>query len=299
MTKHQPESPYLIPSCFDWSVTAGSSTTVMDKATVMDSIFYPIKHDIVEDTLEPIPVDVDDDIYLTTILDIDDLSCDTDPIPQPDTTKSIIFSSSTFFYETTTQAWENSSSSASTISFTSSSSSSHQALEQQRFKPFHEEKWTIRYKELLIFHNEHHHSAVPHTYPKNPQLARWVKRQRRQYKLLQDNRPSTMTPARLELLNVIGFVWDSHEVNWREKLNSLITYKQAFGDCNVASNHKDKKLATWIKCQRRQHKLYWDGKPSAMSSERIADLEKVGFEWEIRSIGSKSKDSKIAISGHI
>jgi hypothetical protein len=42
-----------------------------------------------------------------------------------------------------------------------------------------------------------------------------------------------------------------------------------------------------VKCQRRQYKLYWDGKPSAMSPERILQLEKVGFEWEIRTAASR------------
>jgi hypothetical protein len=152
-----------------------------------------------------------------------------------------------------------------------------------RFKPFHEEKWTIRYKELLSFHQLHGHAAVPHTYPANPQLARWVKRQRRQFKLRKDKRQSTMTTERLDLLTNVGFVWDSHDVNWREKLDGLEAYRREYGNCNVPSNFRDKKLATWVKCQRRQYKLYWDGKPSAMSPERILELEKVGFEWEIRS----------------
>ena len=152
-----------------------------------------------------------------------------------------------------------------------------------RFKPFHEEKWTLRYKELLSFHQLHGHAAVPHTYPANPQLARWVKRQRRQFKLRKDKRQSTMTTERLDLLTNVGFVWDSHDVNWREKLDGLEAYRREYGNCNVPSNFRDKKLATWVKCQRRQYKLYWDGKPSAMSPERILELEKVGFEWEIRS----------------
>ena len=42
-----------------------------------------------------------------------------------------------------------------------------------RFKAFHEEKWTFRYKELLEYHKDNGHAAVPHTFPKNPQLARW------------------------------------------------------------------------------------------------------------------------------
>lgn len=185
--------------------------------------------------------------------------------------------------------------------------------DQQRFKPFHEEKWSTRYTELIAFHKEHGHAAVPHTYPKNPQLARWVKRQRRQYKLREAGRPSTMTAERLELLNSIGFIWDSHDVNWKEKLNALEIYRKEFGNCNVPSNYKDKKvsynpnqsierfnrlnthlfssltkLATWVKCQRRQYKLYWDGKPSAMTTERIGELEKVGFEWEIRAAAPRN-----------
>lgn len=167
-----------------------------------------------------------------------------------------------------------------------------------RFKPFHEEKWSLRYKELLEFHKEHGHAAVPHTYPPNPQLARWVKRQRRQYKLRKDNRQSTMTTERLDMLASVGFIWDSHDVNWREKLDTLITFRKENGHCNVPSNYSDKKLATWVKCQRRQYKLYWDGKPSAMSPERILELEKVGFEWEIRSTvsrgGSKTVPSQLA-----
>jgi Helicase associated domain len=151
-----------------------------------------------------------------------------------------------------------------------------------RFKPFHEEKWSLRYNELLEFHKIHGHAAVPHTYPANPQLARWVKRQRRQYKLRRENRQSTMTTDRLDLLSSVGFVWDSHDVNWREKLFALENYRKQFGNCNVPSNFRDKKLATWVKCQRRQYKLYWDGKPSAMGPDRILELEKIGFEWEIR-----------------
>eukprot|EP00977_Amphora_coffeiformis_P029134 scaffold38992_cov176-Amphora_coffeaeformis.AAC.1 len=168
------------------------------------------------------------------------------------------------------------------------------ALDSQRFKRFHEEKWSHRYKELLAFHREFGHSAVPHTFPRNPQLARWVKRQRRQYKLRCDSRPSTMTLERLEMLDSVGFVWDSHDVNWREKLTALDDFRREHGHCNVPSNYTDKKLATWVKCQRRQYKLHIDQKPSAMTEQRIAELEKRGFEWEIRSTAGKVKPATVS-----
>lgn len=160
-----------------------------------------------------------------------------------------------------------------------SDSSSH-----SRFKPFHEEKWNARLKELVRYRQDHGDCLVPHTYNPNPQLARWVKRQRRQYKLMLEGRASTMTPERLQILNDIDFVWDSHEAAWHEKLKELQAYRKHYGNCLVPSNYKkNPQLATWVKCQRRQYKLYWEGRASAMTPERIVQLENIGFEWEIRS----------------
>jgi hypothetical protein len=116
--------------------------------------------------------------------------------------------------------------------------------------------------------------------------------------LRKDNRQSTMTTERLDLLSSVGFIWDSHDVNWREKLDTLMVYRNEHGHCNVPSNYRDKKLATWVKCQRRQYKLYWDGKPSAMSPERILELEKVGFEWEIRSTIARNNSNNGSNNGN-
>lgn len=160
------------------------------------------------------------------------------------------------------------------------------AADGARFKPFHEEKWDQKLQELIDFRAANGHTLVPHTYDPNPQLARWVKRQRRQYKLMQAGKTSTMTPARVQILEQVGFVWDSHEVGWREKVQELDQYRSQHGDCLVPSSYRDNpQLATWVKCQRRQYKLYWEGKPAGMNPERIAELDRVGFCWEIRPNG--------------
>jgi hypothetical protein len=164
-------------------------------------------------------------------------------------------------------------------------------------------------------------SQVPHTYKENPPLARWVKRQRYQYKLKVENKQSTMTDERIILLENIGFIWDSHAAAWAEKLNELKDYAQlrsdwyvtlkknntrASPDCwrnrqdevphtsyslvrrsnynsNVPSTYPENpQLATWVKCQRRQYKLLRDGKTSNMTLERIVELEQIGFVWEVR-----------------
>eukprot|EP00562_Extubocellulus_spinifer_P004922 CAMPEP_0178513734 /NCGR_PEP_ID=MMETSP0696-20121128/23638_1 /TAXON_ID=265572 /ORGANISM="Extubocellulus spinifer, Strain CCMP396" /LENGTH=326 /DNA_ID=CAMNT_0020143763 /DNA_START=115 /DNA_END=1095 /DNA_ORIENTATION=- len=159
-----------------------------------------------------------------------------------------------------------------------------------KFRAFHEKKWDERLLELRAFRKEHGHSLVPHTYPSNPQLARWVKRQRRQHKLLQEGKASTMTPDRAKLLESLGFVWDSHNAAWTEKTHDLRQYRAKYGDCLVPSAFKpNPQLATWVKCQRRQYKLYWEGKPSAMTPQRIAELEEMGFVWELRSSARRTK----------
>ena len=115
-----------------------------------------------------------------------------------------------------------------------------------RFKPFHEEKWDQKLTELIEFRAANGHTLVPHTYDPNPQLARWVKRQRRQYKLMQTGKTSTMTPERVAILEEAGFVWDSHEVSWREKVQELVQYREKHGDCLVPSSYRDNpQLATW------------------------------------------------------
>ena len=153
-----------------------------------------------------------------------------------------------------------------------------------RFRAFHEKKWDERLLELRSFRQQHGHSLVPHTYPSNPQLARWVKRQRRQHKLMEEGKQSTMTPERCELLESLGFVWDSHQAAWSEKIQDLRRYQAQNGHCLVPSSYKaNMQLATWVKCQRRQYKLHSEGRPSAMTPQRISELESIGFVWELRS----------------
>ncbi len=153
----------------------------------------------------------------------------------------------------------------------------------RRFRPYQAEQWTEKFEELLEFRKLRSHCCVPHTFEENPSLARWVKRQRYQYKLKAEGKPSTMTDERIVALEQVGFVWDSHGAAWLERWQELVHYQQEYGNANVPSNHpQNPQLATWVKCQRRQYKLFWDGKPSNMNLERIQRLESVGFEWELR-----------------
>ena len=152
-----------------------------------------------------------------------------------------------------------------------------------RFREFQAGQWTSMYEELCAFRQKHGHTSVPHRYAKNQSLGRWVKRQRYQFKLWKENQPSTMTPDRAHALAAIGFVWDSQNAAWFERYEELKAYRATYGTCNVPSNSPSfAKLSIWIKCQRRQHKLLQEGQSSNMTPQRIADLERVGLQWELR-----------------
>ena len=48
---------------------------------------------------------------------------------------------------------------------------------------------------------------VPQRYQANPQLGTWVHTQRRQYKLMSENKKSSMTKEEADALDSIGFFW--------------------------------------------------------------------------------------------
>jgi len=166
-----------------------------------------------------------------------------------------------------------------------------------RFRPYQAEKWIKHFEELAIFRKQYRHCLVPHDFPTSPSLAGWVKRQRHQYKLFQKQKQSFMTKERIKILEDVGFVWDSHEATWHERLEELLKFKKEHGSCLVPSNYlPNLKLATWVKSQRRQYKLHQRGVSSNMSAARIKVLEKHGFEWEVRSDSNKITPEEV-ISG--
>lgn len=156
--------------------------------------------------------------------------------------------------------------------------------------------WQERYKDLIRFHIRNGHCLVPYTYPENPALARWVKRQRYEYKQLLKQQgqtkqkaggdkqtSSSMNAERIKMLESIGFVWDSHQATWEKMLEELKDFKKEHGHCEVPSKYPDNlALATWVSRQRAQYKLYCNNESNGMPENRVAALNKVGFKWGVR-----------------
>uniref|UniRef100_UPI0040560203 Helicase associated domain protein n=1 Tax=Candidatus Electronema sp. TaxID=2698783 RepID=UPI0040560203 len=65
------------------------------------------------------------------------------------------------------------------------------------------ELWGLRYSQLIEFKQQHGHCKVPHNFSENPQLGKWVSKQRQQRK------QNKLTLERERLLEEIGFLWSA------------------------------------------------------------------------------------------
>ncbi|KAG7374858.1 helicase domain protein [Nitzschia inconspicua] len=179
-----------------------------------------------------------------------------------------------------------------------------------RLREFQVEQWKRMYQALVLFKKENGHCSVPHNYEQNPELARWVKRQRYQFKLWsQEQRrrqaamvhgqrspgttrnPSSsalMTLERVQDLLRLGFVFDSHTEGWECRYRELIEYKRLNGHCNVPVKYSaNKRLASWVKSQRYQYRHCKAGicqkkgccRTNSTVLDRIRRLDAVGFDW--------------------
>jgi hypothetical protein len=166
-----------------------------------------------------------------------------------------------------------------------SETSSNSKKAKLQIRAHQTEQWYERYKELVEFQRDHGHCVVPYHFKQNLPLALWVKRQRHQSKLKKEGHHSTMNDDREKALETLGFVWDSHKAVWQERLNELKAFRNERGNCNVPAKFaENSQLAIWVKCQRRQYKLYHDGERSNMTAERIEKLTQEGFVWNPRRV---------------
>lgn len=142
------------------------------------------------------------------------------------------------------------------------------------------ESWFGRYGQLIAYKHEHGSCDMPARWDEDQKLATWVVNQR----VLQ--RDGVLEPEKVELLNQLAFKWNPHASKWLTSYLALLEYRKQFGNCRVPQDWKEnQKLAKWVSTQRVQ---YARGK---ISRERIARLEKIGFDWDL---GKATWDERFA-----
>jgi hypothetical protein len=154
----------------------------------------------------------------------------------------------------------------------------------KRSRKLKQGQWNNRFQELLAFKRKYGHMYVPNSFVENPQLSQWVKRQRYQHKLKVAGKHSTLNNERQQLLDKLGFIWDSHASFWHERLQDLKEYRKMHGHCNVPVSYSDISLSFWVKHQRRQYNRSKKGMSSTMTEERIAALNALGIDWNPRNL---------------
>lgn len=134
--------------------------------------------------------------------------------------------------------------------------------------------WEEMFAALAAYKQSCGSCNVPKEWSQNQALARWVVKQRmdfREGRLSPERRPSSERTKRLDEL---GFEWEPFASVWDELFAALSTYKQKHGDCNVPREWPDNpKLGKWCAHQRD---AYQKGK---LPADRIQRLDGMGFAW--------------------
>lgn len=135
-------------------------------------------------------------------------------------------------------------------------------------------RWMTRFYDLIAYKVEFGNCDVPHFYPANMKLGRWVNTQRQVRKGMKQGK---MCIDRRQLLTEIGFTWDLYEAEWQKHFEELKAYKEDFGDCNVPIGFpKNKELGEWAHTQRV---VFKGGRKRNISKCRIHQLESIDFKW--------------------
>jgi len=150
--------------------------------------------------------------------------------------------------------------------------------------------------DLQEYKNQHGTCHVPKRYAENPSLGNWVNKSRQMYRKHLEGGKTSMTPARVQVLNEIGFIWsgtkntaharvkegqgqgqDAKNNIWNNHFQELKRFIEKNGTSISLSSST--KLGVWAARQRREYqKLNLDEKCS-ITQERVDLLNSIGFDW--------------------
>lgn len=145
--------------------------------------------------------------------------------------------------------------------------------------------WNKRLEQLKEYKITHGDCLVPHGYEEDSAFAEWIHRQRTTYAAMikSPDQTSELIKIRMTQLEGLGFNFTVHDDKWMEHYEQLKEYKVKHGDCLVPTHYADNpRLGRWTHTQRHQRRQQVKGKRSCITEERIALLDEIGFQWEVR-----------------
>jgi len=165
-------------------------------------------------------------------------------------------------------------------------SSCERAKVPENIKLSADEKWSLKFNELVAYKEKYGDCLVPAGYEENTSLSNWVSFHRGEYKKMQMNKKNSLTVARFEALEELGFVWSirksSGKVSWEERFQELVKYKGVHGDCLVPQTSSQ--LGKWVNHQRDAYRNFKFGAKSSntISPEQVKQLDDIGFVWFLK-----------------
>ena len=109
----------------------------------------------------------------------------------------------------------------------------------------------------------------------NNHLSMWISNQRTQYRYLQEEKVSSLTAERIQLLEAQNFIWDKKDDAWWNRYHELKAYRKTYRHCSIPAKYElNPSLGHWVSVQRV---LY---KKNTLSDERKMYLDELGFVWD-------------------
>mmetsp|Transcript_39483 Transcript_39483/g.95515 ORF Transcript_39483/g.95515 Transcript_39483/m.95515 type:complete len:557 (+) Transcript_39483:75-1745(+) len=137
-----------------------------------------------------------------------------------------------------------------------------------------------RVQQLEEFKKQHGHCRVPQHFPDDPAFGFWAKRMRDLKKRRLQGRKTPLTNERVDALDNLCFEWDLHEAAWQTRIQGLKDFIKVHGHARVPCTFpNNKSLAYWGKRNRMEFRKHQRGEQSILTTERIAQLDKLGFNW--------------------
>ncbi|MBF0323216.1 MAG: helicase associated domain-containing protein, partial [Magnetococcales bacterium] len=130
-------------------------------------------------------------------------------------------------------------------------------------------RWEQMRQRLVRFKESRGDAHVPPVWTEDPELARWVAEQRRNWK------NNSLEPERIAALDLLNFVWDPEAAHWAEMRQRLLLFRDLNGHMDLPIPYPDDPaLAVWVAEVRRKWRK---GEIDAQAAE---DLTRLGFVWD-------------------
>ena len=131
--------------------------------------------------------------------------------------------------------------------------------------------WDEMFQRLLTYKKKFKSTLVPWKYP---YLGLWVSTQRTSYK------KKELSVKWINLLESIGFVWNSHDERWKEMYQKLVTYKKQHRSTKVPRHYTDDpKLGIWVMHQRQ---VFNGTSSGTLTKKRLEQLNSINFTWSVK-----------------